>query len=90
VQRRDLTAGQRAIVAARALPMFEDAADKRKKSGTSVPDRDKGRSTKQAATQFKVGWNAVSQAKALLANAADLAERVSLATPATGPWHRVE
>jgi hypothetical protein len=74
VQRRDLTAGQRAIVAAKALPMFEDAADKRAKGGKTLGTNSAAsRARDDASKVFKVGVNAVQQAKALLAEAPDLA-----------------
>ena len=88
VQRRDMTAAQRAIVAARALPEFEKEAKKRmsqggknKGNGKVVPIRDHlGRSNEQAASVFKVGKNQVSQAKALLNGASDLVEQVEACT----------
>jgi hypothetical protein len=78
VQRRDLTAAQRAIVAARALPMFEEAAKKRmaeggKSKSKGGTDNATHRARDDASKVFKVGVNAVQQAKALLAEAADLA-----------------
>ncbi len=79
VQRRDMTAGQRAIVAARALPMFEALhPEGRPKRGTDSAT--KGRSRDDASKVFKVGANAVQQAKALLANAPDLAQQVEACT----------
>jgi ParB-like chromosome segregation protein Spo0J len=81
VQRRDMTAAQRALVAARALPMFEDAADGRKKAGKTIgTNRPKGRARTDAAAVFKVGEKAVQQAKALLTEAADLVEEVEAGT----------
>jgi hypothetical protein len=80
VQRRDLTRAQRAIVAARALPAFEEEALKRKAEGgrskTVLNNGKPRRSAADAATVFKVGRQAVEQAKALLASAQDLAEQV--------------
>jgi hypothetical protein len=68
VQRRDMTAGQRAIVAARALPVFEGAAGKRMKAGKTLgPDRAGGRARDDVAKVFKVGHNAIQQAKAVVA-----------------------
>lgn len=78
VQRRDLTAAQRAIVAARALPVFEKQAKERMAAGgkkKGMPEQ--GRASREdAASVFKVGKNAVQQAKALLSEAPDLAEQV--------------
>jgi hypothetical protein len=80
VQRRDLTAGQRAIVAAKSLPMFEEMAKARmaeggkRKGGTNNATPHRARD--DAARVFKVGSNAVQQAKALRADAPDLAEQV--------------
>src|SRR5262249_12579812 len=68
VQRRDLTAAQRAIVAARALPMFEATKKRGPKSATDSGTSN-GRATADASKVFKVGVNAVQQAKAILTNA---------------------
>jgi hypothetical protein len=90
VQRRDLTAAQRAIVAARTLPLFEEAARKRQETGVSVDGEAGGRgrkktsgqncpevlSAEQAGKPFKVSATYVKQAKALLADAPDLAVQV--------------
>jgi hypothetical protein len=72
VQRRDLTAGQRAIVAARAMEKFPE-----QRGG----DRSKGKvngpcilSRETVAKTFKVGVNAVQQARALLAENPDRKE----------------
>jgi len=78
VQRRDLTAAQRAMSAAKALPMFEalprhGGDRKSNQAARSVP---LGRSRDDAARVFKVGVNAVQQAKAILAEAPDLAAQV--------------
>ena len=80
VQRRDMTAGQKAIVAAKALEQMPERRGRPGKDGKSshVLSRD------LVAKQFKVSDKSVQQAKSLLANAADLAERVSLAT--AGPF----
>jgi hypothetical protein len=79
-----MTAGQRAIVAAKALPPFEEAAKERMSEGGKNKGGTNGatlrRSRDDVAKVFKVGVNQVQQAKALLANAADLAERVALGT----------
>jgi hypothetical protein len=90
VQRRDLTAAQRAIVAARSLPMFEDAAKARMLSGKSADGEAGGRgrakpsgstsqrvsSRESAGIIFKVSDKSVQQAKAVLAEAPDLASQV--------------
>jgi hypothetical protein len=80
VQRRDLTAGQRAIVAAKALPMFEEMAKARMAEGGKRKGGPNGatphRSRDDVAAIFKVGKNYVQQAKALHADAPDLAEQV--------------
>jgi hypothetical protein len=90
VQRRDLTAAQRAVVAARTLPLFEEAARKRQETGKSVDGEAGGRgrkktsgqncpevlSAEQAGKPFKVSGTYVKQAKALLAEAADLVTQV--------------
>src|SRR5262245_29231351 len=74
VQRRDLTAAQRAIVAARVLPVFEAEAKKRQTSGKVQA---KGRrAADDAAIIFKVSRPAVQQAKAILIEAPDLAAQV--------------
>jgi molecular chaperone GrpE (heat shock protein) len=75
-----MTAAQRAITAAKALPMFEAAAKQRmsaggkKKGGADSPTH---RARTDAAAVFKVGEKAVQQAKALLADAPDLARQVT-------------
>jgi hypothetical protein len=74
VQRRDLTAGQRAIVAAKSLSLFESTKKPGPKSGTNSATS--GRSRDDAARVFKVGVNAIQQAKALLSEATDLAAQV--------------
>jgi hypothetical protein len=77
VQRRDMTAAQRAIVAARSLPMFEAAAKQRQGKKTSATNSGRPRrATDDASKVFKVGVNAVQQAKALLIDAPDLAQQV--------------
>jgi hypothetical protein len=76
VQRRDLTQAQRAIVAARALPMFEAAGEARKRTGKSVDGEagGRGRTKPPAGSQpefrsrsavgqiFKVNGSSVQQA----------------------------
>lgn len=77
VQRRDLTAAQRAIAAARSLPAYEALADKRKKGGKTIGTHNpQGRSRTDAAKTFKVGEKSVQQAKAMLSDAPDLIEQV--------------
>jgi ParB-like chromosome segregation protein Spo0J len=79
VQRRDLTAGQRALVAARALPMFEELRRKRMAQGGRTKVCTNGAdllSREQAGKLFKAGVNQVQQAKALLKEAPDLAAQV--------------
>jgi hypothetical protein len=77
VQRRDLTAGQRAIVAARAM---EQMPERRGRPGKNCTDRAELWSREMVAKMFKVGVNAVQQAKALLAEAADLTAQVESCT----------
>jgi len=93
VQRRDLTAAQRAIVAARALPIYEEAALKRQQTGKSADGEAGGRgkakppgksspevrSREAAGAVFKVSDKSVRQAKALLAEVPDLAGQVARA-----------
>lgn len=85
VQRRDLTAAQRAISAARALPMLEAARAKNRggdRRGKDQPARSVqvGNSRDDASKIFKVGVNAVQQAKAVLQDAPDLAQQVENCT----------
>jgi len=66
-------------VAARALPMYEELANNRmseggKKKGSTNSATHRARD--DASKVFKVGVNAVQQAKALVTEAADLAEQV--------------
>ncbi|MFO0843280.1 MAG: hypothetical protein U0797_12935 [Gemmataceae bacterium] len=72
VQRRDLTAAQRAIVAARAMEQMPERRGRPGKDGKSshVLSRD------IVSAQFKVSDKAVQQAKALLTDAPDLANQV--------------
>jgi ParB-like chromosome segregation protein Spo0J len=72
VQRRDLTAAQRAIVAARALEQMPERRGRPGKDGKTshVLSRD------LAASTFKVSDKSVQQAKAVLAEAPDLAAQV--------------
>jgi hypothetical protein len=77
VQRRDLTAGQRAIVGARALPMFEATkVNGRPKKGAQTGHHSKSRD--DASKVFKVSKNLIQQAKALLTEALDLVTQVEL------------
>jgi ParB-like chromosome segregation protein Spo0J len=75
VQRRDLTAGQRAIVAARALqkiPERRGGSRNGKAHGScALPSR------RTVAQKFKVGEQAVQQAKCLVDHAPDLAALVA-------------
>jgi hypothetical protein len=78
IQRRDLTAAQRAVVAARALEHIPERRGRpsagEKVDGPSILSR-------QSVSQvFKVGEKAVRQAKALLADAPDLAAQVGSCT----------
>jgi hypothetical protein len=90
--RHDPTAAQRAIVVAKAMPHFEEAAKKRMSEGGK--NKGKGRlplpsrqSRDDAAKPFNVGDKSVRHAKALLAEAPDLAQRLEARTvsPAAGP-----
>lgn len=74
-QRRDLTAGQRAMVAAKALPHYEAQA-KERQGKRNIRDGQSLKSAAAAGRAFKVGEKAVQQAKALLADAPDLAVQV--------------
>jgi transcriptional regulator with XRE-family HTH domain len=82
VQRRDLTAGQRAVVAARAMPAFEETAKKRMSEGGRVGKSSptSHRARDDAAAMFKVSDKSVQQAKALLSDAPDLAAQVESCT----------
>lgn len=76
VQRRDLTAAHRAMTAARAMEMVPERRGRPKK-GENVPEEGTlFRSREALAGQFKVGKNAIQQAKAILAEAPDLAMQV--------------
>jgi hypothetical protein len=91
VQRRDLTAGQRAMAAARALPLYEKAAAERAKAGkTPGPDRAGGRSRDGVAAQFKVGHNQVQWAKALLRDAPDLVAGVLVGLPIEAKYRELQ
>src|SRR5262245_26122610 len=87
--RRELTAGQRAIVAARALDVVANShgGDRKSSARTVHLKRD------DVAKAFKVGVNSVQQAKALLSKAPDLARQVEARTlslaDAYGEWNEV-
>jgi hypothetical protein len=76
VQRRDLTAGQRAIVAARVLEEMPErrGGDQRKQNGKTSHLAPLSREV--VAGKFKVSDKFVQQARALLSDAPDLAEQV--------------
>lgn len=79
VQRRHLIAGQAAIVAARSLPMVEEAAKERMAEGGRTKGGEKFPSLltrEDAAKPFQVNDQAVQQAKALPKNVPDLAAQV--------------
>jgi hypothetical protein len=76
VQRRDLTAAQRAIVAARAMDKYPQRWGGDRRSNQAAQSVPLGRARNDAAREFKVGVNAIQQAKALLAEAPDLAAQV--------------
>jgi hypothetical protein len=75
VQRRDLTAGQRALAAAKALEQMPERRGGDRRKG-KVPESGTLKSHAAIAQQFKVGKDAVQQARALLRHAPDLAEQV--------------
>ena len=84
-QRRDLTAAQRTIVAARTLPHFEEV--KRpgpNNAGKSSPQS--GRARDDATAVFKVSDKSVQQAKALLTDAPDLAVQVAALAEGKVAW----
>jgi len=76
VQRRDLTAGQRALVAAKVLEQFPERRGRPKKGASSIQNN----SRQEVAREFKVGEQAVQQAKALLNEATDLTTQVESCT----------
>jgi hypothetical protein len=75
VQRRDLTAGQRAIVAARVWDQHGDSWGGKRRGESNGKSCHLKR--EDVARAFKVNHVAVRQAKALLKEAPDLAEQVS-------------
>ncbi len=76
VQRRDVTAAQRAIVAARALKQFPErrGGDRTKQPGKTSPVAPRSREI--VAKEFKVSDKSVQQAMALLDEAPDLVTQV--------------
>jgi hypothetical protein len=74
VQRRDLTAAQRAIVAARALEQMPERRGRPEKDGKS--SHNFGLSRDLVSKTFKVSDKSVQQAKAILIEAPDLAAQV--------------
>jgi hypothetical protein len=77
VQRRDLTAAQRAISAAKAM---EQTPERRGRPGKDAPSVQNFSSREVVAKTFKVGVNAVQQARALFSEAPDLASQVEACT----------
>ena len=80
VQRRDLTAAQRAIVAARAMETMPDRRGGDRKSDQKGKTSPSGRARDVVANEFKVSDKAVQQAKALLSDAPDLVQQVESCT----------
>jgi hypothetical protein len=76
VQRRDLTAAQRAIVAAKAMERYPQRWGGDRRSDQAGKSSPLGRKREEAAKEFKVSDKSVEQAKALLAEAPDLAQQV--------------
>jgi hypothetical protein len=76
VQRRDLTAAQRAVVAARAMEQMPERRGGDRKSDQKGNSSPVGRSVGIVALQFKVSDKSIQQAKALLKEAPDLAAQV--------------
>jgi ParB-like chromosome segregation protein Spo0J len=76
VQRRDLTAGQRAIVAARVLEQMPERRGGDRRNG-KVGNSPTLKSRSSVAQEFKVNEKAVQQAKVLIEKAPDLAEEVN-------------
>lgn len=76
VHRRDMTPAQRAMVAAKAWEKFPEQRGRPKKSAESRPNKGL-RPRDVLAKTFKVNKDSVQQAKAILAEASDLAEKVA-------------
>lgn len=75
VQRRDLNAAQRAIVAAKTWMAGGDTTDKGKRSVS-----DKNTSIRTVASQFNTSTATITQARDLLTEAPDLAQQVEVRT----------
>ena len=86
LQRRHLTASQKALVAVDSLPFYEEKAYKRKlsalKSGNNAPDwalipeRERGRARDAAASVFGVSGRYVGYAKQISSTDPDLAQEI--------------
>mgnify|MGYP000598567679 CR=1 FL=1 len=86
LQRRHLTASQKALVAVDSLPFYEEKAHKRKlsalKSGNNAPDwalipeRERGRARDAAASVFGVSGRYVGYAKQISSTDPDLAQEI--------------
>lgn len=79
LQRRHLTASQKAAVAVEAEAMYADAARKRMKAGKKVdpsPDQGKGKALAQAAKATGVGRGTAERAKQVKTHDPDLYEQV--------------
>jgi hypothetical protein len=74
VQRRELTAGQRAVVAARSLGLNGYSKGGRPEKGE--PSQPETVSVHVLARQFKVSTNSIAQARDLLAESPDLTAQV--------------
>lgn len=85
LHRRQMTAGQRAMIATNALPMLEKEAEKREKSGKADPGLNsgqgtEGRSAAVAAKTAGVSRDTVQRAKTLKTEAPALAAEVVAGT----------
>jgi ParB-like chromosome segregation protein Spo0J len=90
VERRDLSAGQRAVVAAKRLQIAGDSWGGKRSKGASARLGHLNRDA--VARKYRVGKNAVQQAKCLLENAPDLAaeveKRTTTITEAYATWQQ--
>jgi hypothetical protein len=90
IQRRDLTAGQRALIAAKAWELngySKGGYQGNKKTG---PSQSATNSVKALARQFHVSDNSIAQARDLLAEAPDLAARVEAGESLAAAYKELE
>jgi len=83
IVRRDLSKAQRAIIAAKALPRFEEEARKRRTSGKKLPKGQAGRAADRTGQVFGVNGEYVRMAKVILKKDPEAAKAILNEDPRT-------